>query len=250
MGSRILIEHLELFIIPEAELEQIQELKVDEGMMRVKNLLRMSVAELELSVRASNCLRAANIVIMADLVRKTEHEMLKYRNFGRKSLEELTHVLEDLNLFFGMEIGPYFTEEELNEIRRIAIEEAAIREAEKALLEQDMLEEEEDLEDEDDDYSESDEDSEEVTEESSDNYQAGSKAYISDYNDIDQESDDHSAGYDDVYDDDDVVKKPKKKEKAAGSSKKGLKVKGARIKDAFEDEEDPIMIDDADDPDI
>ncbi len=129
MGSRILMNHLELFIIPEAEVEQVQEEKVDEELLKIRNLLRMSVSELELSVRASNCLQAANIRTMADLVQKTEHEMLRYRNFGRKSLEELNRVLEELNITFGMDVNKYFTDEELREIHELAEQIAAEEES-------------------------------------------------------------------------------------------------------------------------
>jgi DNA-directed RNA polymerase subunit alpha len=62
------------------------------------------VEELELSVRSSNCLKAAKIKTLGDLVRKTESEMLKYRNFGKKSLAELAKVLEGYGLHFGTEV--------------------------------------------------------------------------------------------------------------------------------------------------
>jgi DNA-directed RNA polymerase subunit alpha len=58
-------------------------------------------------VRSSNCLRAANIQTLEDLVTKTEAEMLKYRNFGRKSLNEIGNLLEDMNLSFGMDISKF-----------------------------------------------------------------------------------------------------------------------------------------------
>jgi DNA-directed RNA polymerase subunit alpha len=64
----------------------------------------MRVDELELSVRSNNCLRAANIHTLADLVRNQESDMLKYKNFGRKSLVELNQVLANLGLTFGMDV--------------------------------------------------------------------------------------------------------------------------------------------------
>ena len=64
----------------------------------------MRVDELELSVRSNNCLRAANINTLADLVRNQETDMLKYKNFGRKSLIELNQVLANLGLSFGMDV--------------------------------------------------------------------------------------------------------------------------------------------------
>ena len=66
-----------------------------------------SVDDLDLSVRAQNCLRAASIKTIGDLVRRDESEMLKFRNFGRKSLQELIQVLEERNLRFGMDISRY-----------------------------------------------------------------------------------------------------------------------------------------------
>jgi DNA-directed RNA polymerase subunit alpha len=67
----------------------------------------MQVDELELSVRSANCLKAADIVTLRDLVMRPESEMLKFRNFGRKSLNELNAILEGLGLSFGMEIGKF-----------------------------------------------------------------------------------------------------------------------------------------------
>ena len=63
--------------------------------------------ELELSVRSHNCLMAANIKTIGDLVRRDEQEMLKFRNFGRKSLTELTKILEEKGLHFGMDVDKY-----------------------------------------------------------------------------------------------------------------------------------------------
>jgi DNA-directed RNA polymerase subunit alpha len=70
-------------------------------------MLKMRVDELELSVRSSNCLRAANIQTIHELVTKSESEMLKYRNFGRKSLNEISAILDEMDLSFGMDISPY-----------------------------------------------------------------------------------------------------------------------------------------------
>jgi DNA-directed RNA polymerase subunit alpha len=68
-----------------------------------KNLLR-SVNELELSVRAANCLKNANIKTIADLVQRTEAEMLKTKNFGRKSLNEIKEILTEMGLSLGMKL--------------------------------------------------------------------------------------------------------------------------------------------------
>lgn len=106
-ASKILVEHLNLFINFEEEPEEVEEKEVDEETKRVARLLAMPVDELELSVRSANCLRAAGITHLQELVSRTESEMLKYRNFGRKSLNELGEILEGLNLSWGMDITPY-----------------------------------------------------------------------------------------------------------------------------------------------
>lgn len=80
---------------------------------RMRELLKRPVSDLELSVRSSNCLRQANIRTLADLVQKTEQEMLKYQNFGRKSLNEISEMLEEIGLSFGMDISEYLDEDEV-----------------------------------------------------------------------------------------------------------------------------------------
>ena len=70
--------------------------------MKLKKLLNMSVNEIELSVRAANCLNNANITTVGQLAQKTEAEMLKYRNFGKKSLNEIKDKLQQLQLGLGM----------------------------------------------------------------------------------------------------------------------------------------------------
>ena len=79
----------------------------DSEFARIKKILQMSVDELELSVRSHNCLKAANIKTIADLVRRDEPELLKFRNFGRKSLAELTEIIEQFGLNFGMDVDKY-----------------------------------------------------------------------------------------------------------------------------------------------
>jgi len=106
-SSKILKDHLQLFIKLEEELEMAEEEVIDEETLKIRNLLKTRVDELELSVRSSNCLRAANIQTLEELVQKTEAEMLKYRNFGRKSLTELNTILSDLGLSFGMDVSKY-----------------------------------------------------------------------------------------------------------------------------------------------
>ena len=75
---------------------------MSEEQNRLKNLLSMSVNEIELSVRAANCLNNANITTVGELATKSEPEMLKYRNFGKKSLNEIKAKLEQLGLSLGM----------------------------------------------------------------------------------------------------------------------------------------------------
>ncbi len=106
-GAKLLKDHLQLFIHLDEQVMVEEQPAEDEEILRVRNLLRTRVDELELSVRSSNCLRAANIQTMAELVTKSEAEMLKYRNFGRKSLNEIGALLEQMNLSFGMDISKY-----------------------------------------------------------------------------------------------------------------------------------------------
>lgn len=103
-ASKLLYDHLDVFINIEGEFEPVQEMVHDEKTERLRQLLKMRVDELELSVRSNNCLRAANIHSLADLVRNQESDMLKYKNFGRKSLIELNQVLTNLGLTFGMDV--------------------------------------------------------------------------------------------------------------------------------------------------
>ncbi len=112
-AAKLIRDHLNIFAKVDQEMEIVEEEKVDEEVMRIRNLLKMRVDELELSVRSSNCLHAANIITLEDLVHKTEGEMLKYRNFGRKSLNELNQILGELGLSFGMDIDKYKEPEEV-----------------------------------------------------------------------------------------------------------------------------------------
>jgi DNA-directed RNA polymerase subunit alpha len=107
-ASKILKDHLMPMIHIDEEVIEEEEEEEDEETLRIRQLLNTRVDELELSVRSSNCLRAANIQALVDLVRKTESEMLKYRNFGRKSLTELNSILDELGLSFGMDVEKYF----------------------------------------------------------------------------------------------------------------------------------------------
>jgi DNA-directed RNA polymerase subunit alpha len=103
-AAKILKDHLLLWMSFDVEPEEEVEEVIDEEQLRLIEVLNHSVEELELSVRSSNCLRDAGIRTLGDLVQKTEAEMLKYRNFGRKSLQELVDILSDMGLHFGMDV--------------------------------------------------------------------------------------------------------------------------------------------------
>jgi len=109
-AAKLLVDHFELFINFEGELEQADTVDNDGERERIAGILKMRVDELELSVRSSNCLRMANIHTIADLVRNTEQDMLKYKNFGRKSLVELNEVLQGLGLGFGVDVDRYLND--------------------------------------------------------------------------------------------------------------------------------------------
>ena len=107
-AGKILRDHIQLFINFEAEPEAEKvESEEEAKLAQTRKTLKMSVDELELSVRSHNCLRSANIKTIADLVRKDESELLKFRNFGRKSLAELSAIVEELELNFGMDVDKY-----------------------------------------------------------------------------------------------------------------------------------------------
>jgi len=106
-AAQLLSNHLSLFIHFSEEPESDEEKKVDEREKKIAQLLQMPVEEIELTVRSANCLKAAGITHLKDLVSRTEAEMLEYRNFGRKSLNELQKVLEENDLSWGMDLTPY-----------------------------------------------------------------------------------------------------------------------------------------------
>ncbi len=102
-AAKIMYDHLDQLINVKAQFESLEEEVVDEKTEKLRTLLLMRIDELELSVRSNNCLRAANIRTLADLVRNQESDMLKYKNFGRKSLIELNQVLANYGISFGMD---------------------------------------------------------------------------------------------------------------------------------------------------
>lgn len=104
-AAKILKDHLTIFINFE-EKEDVLEDQTEEQKQEVNKNLLKSVNELELSVRAANCLKNADIKTILELVQKTENEMLKTKNFGRKSLNEIKEILEEMGLSLGMKLPP------------------------------------------------------------------------------------------------------------------------------------------------
>ena len=109
-SARILIHHFALFSedkidVEPDEMEDNEEF--DEEVLRMRQLLKSKLSEIDLSVRALNCLKAANVEILGELVRYNKSDLLKFRNFGKKSLTELDELLDRLNLTFGMDIKKY-----------------------------------------------------------------------------------------------------------------------------------------------
>ncbi len=102
-AARVLNKHLELFFtLGELPEEETEELTPEEIALYEK--LRIPISELELSVRSANCLREANIKTLADLVEKTEAQLLSYKNFGKKSLNEIVNLLKSMGLSLGMNV--------------------------------------------------------------------------------------------------------------------------------------------------
>lgn len=114
-AAKVLRDHIQLFINFDIEQEEEQAVsQKDSEKERIKKILLTNVDDLELSVRSHNCLKAASIKNLSDLVRKDESEMLKFRNFGRKSLAELMEIVENLGLEFGMDVDKYLKDDNEN----------------------------------------------------------------------------------------------------------------------------------------
>ncbi len=114
-AAKVLRDHIQLFINFDIDQEEEQAVsQKDSEKERIKKILLTNVDDLELSVRSHNCLKAANIKNLAELVRREESEMLKFRNFGRKSLAELMEIVENLGLEFGMDVDKYLKDENEN----------------------------------------------------------------------------------------------------------------------------------------
>ncbi|MBN1448430.1 MAG: DNA-directed RNA polymerase subunit alpha [Bacteroidetes bacterium] len=110
-SAKILLDHVQMFInFDIAKKDEEEAAPEDDETARIRKILTTSVDDLELSVRSHNCLKAANIKTIADLVRRDEAEMLKFRNFGRKSLAELGAIVDDFGLQFGMNVEQYLSD--------------------------------------------------------------------------------------------------------------------------------------------
>src|SRR5690606_22320733 len=107
-ASRILIQHLMIITDENISLDTKHEEKetiVDEETLQLRKVLQTPLEDLELSVRAFNCLKAAKINSLSELVQYTQEELMKFRNFGQKSLSEIEQVLGERGLHFGMDIS-------------------------------------------------------------------------------------------------------------------------------------------------
>jgi DNA-directed RNA polymerase subunit alpha len=117
-AAEIMRQHVNLFLGASPKGEEVasstsssSDSEAERERQRVRRILIQPVDELELSVRAHNCLKAASIKTLADLVSLQETDLLKFRNFGRKSLAELTDVVYQNGLSFGMDVSPYLQDE-------------------------------------------------------------------------------------------------------------------------------------------
>jgi len=114
-ASRIMIQHLMLITDENIKFDtdtSREENIVDEHILHMRKLLKTSLEDLDLSVRAYNCLKAAKINSLAEMVKYDTHELLKFRNFGKKSLVEIEELLQEKGLTFGMDLSKYKLDEE------------------------------------------------------------------------------------------------------------------------------------------
>ena len=109
-AAKILIQHFMLFSDEKITLESPEQegnQEFDEEVLHMRQLLKTKLVDMNLSVRALNCLKAADVETLGDLVQYNKTDLLKFRNFGKKSLSELDDLLESLNLSFGTDISKY-----------------------------------------------------------------------------------------------------------------------------------------------
>ena len=106
-SATVLIDHFRLVeALAKPEVLEVTE-QISEEVIKIRNLLNLTIDEMELSVRSHNCLQAAGIKYIYELVSKEESDMLKYKNFGRKSLTELVEKLDEMGISFGMDVDKY-----------------------------------------------------------------------------------------------------------------------------------------------
>ena len=109
-AAKILIYHFMLFSDEKITLDSDDKManeEFDEEVLHMRQLLKTKLVDLDLSVRALNCLKAAEVETLGDLVKFNKNDLLKFRNFGKKSLTELDELLESMSLSFGMEVSKY-----------------------------------------------------------------------------------------------------------------------------------------------
>jgi len=114
-AAKILIQHFILFSDQTMTFEAVkseEENTVDEEYLHMRKLLKTAIADLDLSVRAYNCLKAADIKTLGDLAALEVSDMMKFRNFGKKSLQELEQLIAEKNLTFGMDVAKYRLDED------------------------------------------------------------------------------------------------------------------------------------------
>ncbi len=114
-AAKILIYHFMLFSDEKIAMETVDtdnNEEFDEEVLHMRQLLKTKLSDMDLSVRALNCLKAADVETLGELVHYNKNDLLKFRNFGKKSLTELDELLEGLNLSFGMDISKYKLDKE------------------------------------------------------------------------------------------------------------------------------------------
>lgn len=114
-AAKILIQHFMLFSDERITLEAPEETEhdeFDEEVLKMRQLLKQKLVDMDLTVRALNCLKSAEVETLGDLVKFNKNDLLKFRNFGKKSLTELEDLLARLNLSFGMDIAKYKLDKE------------------------------------------------------------------------------------------------------------------------------------------
>jgi len=114
-ASKILIHHFMLFSDEKITLDSEEKAsgdEFDEEVLHMRQMLKTKLVDMDLSVRALNCLKAADVETLGELVQYNRNDLLKFRNFGKKSLTELDDLLDNMGLNFGMDITKYKLDKE------------------------------------------------------------------------------------------------------------------------------------------